>query len=581
MWIAPVKEMGEMDRRAIEEQGIPSAVLMERAAEGIAAAVMKLAGQPEPCGERKTKQPEPCGVQKAGQPGLCGVQKAGQPWQCEKQSDSRGIDQIFGGRKRIAVFCGVGNNGGDGVAAARLLGEQGFSVRVFLVGDRKRMTPDSRKMEVRLEEAGGILEEFSPKDQGQRSWCQNADVIVDALFGIGLSREICGDFRTVMEWMRESQALVVSADIASGIEADTGRILGEAVQADVTVTFTCAKAGHYIGKGALHTGKLILHDIGIPDDVKEDCLEGAGAGLEVLSLADAARLLPERPRDGHKGTFGKVYILGGSIGLTGAPLFASRAAVRSGSGLVFLGVPRQVYGIVAAGCEEAMPYPLSCDQDGQLTMEALWGVLNRMEHCDAGLVGPGLGRSREEERLIEKLLLRLHQPLVLDADGLYAIRNRKELLKERADRGWATILTPHDGEFAYLGGDLSRQERLLEARHFAREYGCVLVLKGHGTLIAAPDGRAVVNATGNCGMAKGGSGDVLAGMLVSLLGQGMEPLEAAALAVWMHGRSGDLCAAEKSVYGMRPMDLVEMLPRVFLELEAEQKSGGGKGFSTL
>lgn len=528
MRIAAVKEMREMDRRAIEERGIPSVVLMEQAAEGIAAAAAELAGQRQ---------------------------------------------------KRIAVFCGAGNNGGDGVAAARLLREQGFFVRAFLVGDRERMTPDCREMENRLRMAGGILEEFSPEDETQRAWCRQADVIVDALFGIGLSREIGGTARTAVEWIRESRALVVSADIASGVEADTGRVLGTAVEADVTVTFTCPKAGHYIGKGALHTGKLMIHQIGIPEDVREEC--PGGMPLEVLTPWDAASLLPLRPADGHKGTFGRVYILGGSVGLTGAPLFASRAAVRSGSGLVFLGVPRQIYSIVAAGSEEAMPYPLPCDQEGQLTMEALWGVMNRMEHCDAGLVGPGLGRSQEAERLTGKLLQRVRQPLVLDADGLYAVRNRKELLKERRDRGWVTILTPHDGEFAYLGGDLSGQERLLEARSFAREYGCILVLKGHGTLIAAPDGRAVVNATGNCGMAKGGSGDVLAGMLVSLLGQGMDPFRAAALAVWIHGRSGDLCAAGKSVYAMRPMDMVEMLPQVFLELEAEQKSGGRERFSTL
>lgn len=285
-----------------------------------------------------------------------------------------------------------------------------------------------------------------------------------------------------------------------------------------------------------------------------------------LSMEEAASWLPNRPEDGHKGTFGKVYVLGGSTGLTGAPVFSSKAAVRCGSGLVFAGVPSQIYGIVAGKSEEAMPYPLPCDEEGRLTMEALLQILNRLEPCDAGLIGPGMGRSRDTETLVCTLFARTEQPLVIDADGLYAIRNHKELCKERFGKGRITILTPHEGEFAYLGGDLSGQGRLEAARQFAKEYGCILVLKGHRTIIASPDGRAYVNTTGNCGMAKGGSGDVLAGMILSFLGQGMEALKAAVLAVWMHGRAGDLCAKDLSVYAMRPMDMIEYLPKVFLEL---------------
>lgn len=536
MQIATAEEMRGMDKGAIKEAGIPSLLLMERAAQGIVEEVLKA-----------------------------------------------------GGKCRAAVFSGPGNNGGDGVAAARLLLEQGFAVRAFLVGERERMTGDSSQMEQRLLEAGGCLEDFAPEDAAQKAWCMEADVIVDAVFGIGLHREIRGQAAEAVAWMNACPGKVIAADIASGVEADTGRILGNAVKAAVTVTFTCPKAGHFVGKGALYTGRLVVWDIGIPQEIQSAWMgmgareegegqaarpgesRGDGPSLEVLTLKDAAGLLPPRPEDGHKGTFGKVYVLGGSTGLTGAPLFSASAAVRSGSGLVFAGVPRQIYAIVAGKCREAMVCPLPCDQEGRLITEALWSVSNRMEQCDAALVGPGLGRSRDVERLVGKLLSRISVPLVLDADGLYAVRNRKEILKERAGRGLVTILTPHDGEFAYLGGDLSGQQRLLEARRFAKEYGCILVLKGHGTLISGPDGRTFVNATGNCGMAKGGSGDVLAGMILSFLGQGMEPLEAAALAVWMHGRSGDLCVRDLSAYAMTPGDLTEYLPRVFGELLSENR----------
>ena len=574
MQIATAEQMRSMDQRAIEEAGIPSALLMERAAEGLMKAVLEVCGRSGEQEERGKASMEEEG------PGAGGAQA--------------GRKEL--GKCRVAIFAGPGNNGGDGVAVARLLLERGFDVRAFLVGKRERMTGDSQEMERRLLKAGGCLEDFAPEDGAQRAWCMEADVVVDALFGIGLHSEIRGAAEEAVAWMNACPGKVIAADIASGIEADTGRILGNAVKAAVTVTFTCPKAGHFVGKGALYTGRLVIHDIGIPEDIrrvvmekkasmKPDGLAGelpengdgpdegrpGGGGenrlsLDVLTLREAAGLLPPRPEDGHKGTFGKVYVLGGSTGLTGAPLFSASAAVRSGSGLVFAGVPRQIYAIVAGKCQEAMASPLPCDQEGRLIMEALWSASNRMEQCDAALIGPGLGRSRDVERLVCKLLSRISIPLVLDADGIYAVRNRKELLKERASRGWATILTPHDGEFTCLGGDLSGQQRLREAQRFAAEYGCVLVLKGHGTIIAGPDGRTLVNATGNCGMAKGGSGDVLAGMILSFLGQGMEPLQAAALAVWMHGRAGDMCARDLSVYAMTPGDLVEYLPRVFGEL---------------
>lgn len=295
---------------------------------------------------------------------------------------------------------------------------------------------------------------------------------------------------------------------------------------------------------------------------------------EIRTSAELVReLLPIRPADGHKGTFGRVCIFGGSVGLTGAPLFASQAAVRTGSGLVFLGVPKEIYEITAVRSMEVMPSPLP-GREGKLTGEALAPMLERISGCDAGLAGPGQGRSPELTELVCELLRQTDRPLVVDADGLYAIKDRKELLQERAQKGLTTILTPHEGEFSYLSGEsgesVKKLGRLESARSFAKAFGCVLVLKGQGTVTAAPDGRLFVNTTGNNGMAKGGSGDVLAGMILSLLGQHMEAAEAAAAAVWLHGRAGDLARDEFGTYGLTPSDLIGKIPEAILPLERQE-----------
>lgn len=275
--------------------------------------------------------------------------------------------------------------------------------------------------------------------------------------------------------------------------------------------------------------------------------------METVTARLARRLLPTRRADGHKGTFGRIYVVAGDVGYTGAPVYAAEAAARTGSGLVFVGVPQAVYPIVAARCATAMAQPLPEDREV---------LLKRLKGCDAVVLGPGLGRSRAAEELVLFLLEKLECPVVLDADGINAAAAHIDVLRGRR---CPMVVTPHEGEFLRLGGDLSlgREEAALTA---ARELGCVLVLKGPGTITAAPDGRARCNTTGNCGMAKGGSGDILSGMIASLIGQGADPFDAAACAVWLHGRSGDLCQRQMTAYAMTPPDMVERLPEVFREL---------------
>ena len=526
MRLSTAAQMKEMDRRAIEEKGIPSPVLMERAARHVAEeAVRFLERENRSCGRR--------------------------PY-------------------RAAVFCGPGNNGGDGAAAARFLAERGLETRAFLVGSRERMTADTRLMEERLAQAGLALEDWQTEEQ--KDWCACADLILDALLGVGLRGEVRPGVKETILWLDSLDKPVLAVDIASGIHSDTGEVMGAALHAAVTVTFTLPKFGHLEGQGGYYTGELKTADIGIPEDVVEQVLaekddEGKAPVFEACDGACAGRLLPRRRPDGHKGTFGRVSITGGSIGLTGAPVLASRGAARCGSGLIFLGVPESIYPVTAASCLEVMPSPLS-DQNGRISSRAFFQILERLNSCDAGLIGPGLGRSQELSLLVCKLLEQTAVPLVLDADGLYAVKDRKELLRQRQEKGLVTILTPHEGEFAYLGGDLSLGRRRAALR-FAERYGCILALKGPATVTASPDGRVYINTTGNNGMAKGGSGDVLAGMVLSFLGQGMEPVEAAALAVYLHGLAGDLCRDRLGEYGMLPGDLAEEIPAAILRLQGK------------
>ena len=513
MRIGTAEQMRYLDHTTIYEIGVPSTELMERAAAGLKDACMKILAR------------------------------------------SKSSSHV------CVVFCGSGNNGGDGVAVARLLLAEGVKVHAFLTGKREKMTDDCCAMEQLLQDAGGELEDFDPESATQKHITETADLLVDAIFGIGLNADVRGKAAQAIAWMNKSPAPVVAADIASGIETDTGRVLGCAVRADATVTFTMPKLGHIVGDGALHAGELVVHSIGIPQTL----IEGLDTKATMIDADLVRSWLPERPADGHKGTFGKCYLLCGSTGYTGAPILASKAAVRSGTGLVFMGVPESIYTIATVKSDEAMPSPLPADENGRLSEEALVPALEKMADCDAALIGPGLGRGDGVSEVVQQVLNTVQYPVVLDADGINAISGHMDVLYRRRES--PTIVTPHDGEFARMGGDLSDGDRVSAAQQFAMTFGCLLVLKGHRTILSLPDGEVFVNPTGNSGMAKGGSGDVLSGIIVSLLAQGMHPVKAAVCAVWIHGRAGDLCRNKFGERAMTPSDMIEMLPEVFKELE--------------
>ena len=515
MKLATAGQMKELDRRAIEDRDIPSIDLMERAAEGIRDAALALLPD---------------------RPGKC----------------------------RAAVLCGSGNNGGDGIAAARLLFLSGVKVRAFLAGEYAKMTPDTLEETGRLSECGVELESFDPADLRQRSWILHSHVLVDALFGVGLSREIAPDstYGAAVVLMNDAAGRVVAADIPSGVDADTGAVLGRAVKADRTITFTLPKLGNFMGEGGACSGTVEVRDIGIPGDLVGELVCPA----QTVEAEFVRRSLPVRRTDGHKGIFGKLLIVGGCVGYTGAPALTAAAAVRSGCGLVTLAVPEAIWPVEAAKCDSAMPFPLP-DKKGMLSYKALQYILAKLDECDVLALGPGLGRSDETERLVLELLRRTEKPVVLDADGINTLEGHIDVLDDR--RGRVTVLTPHDGEFARLGGQPNSEDRLEVARNFAKTHGCVLVLKGHRTITASPVGNALVNTTGNSGMAKGGSGDVLTGVIASLLCQRATPVQAAVCGVWLHGRAGDLAAERLTEYGMAPADLAQALPSAFREVIME------------
>ncbi|MBD5098077.1 MAG: NAD(P)H-hydrate dehydratase [Clostridiales bacterium] len=519
-------QMKEIDRIAIEERGIPSTVLMENAARALVREV------------RSLPIPGP-GLRQDGPTAY--IAKDGHLLTQEEQAE------FWAMRRRSAiVWCGPGNNGGDGVAAARFLLEAGWRVKCVLVGDRAKMTDDCRSMERRLTEAGGMLEDFDPKWEEHQQQYIGYDVAIDALFGVGLHRDLEGDAALAARMTRWMTGWVVSADVPSGIHADTGDVMGTAVKADVTVTFSRGKPGLFVGKGAAHSGRVVIADIGIPDDLYPKQPQTMLAEREMLSF-------PHRPVDGHKGDFGKLFILAGSRGYTGAAALCARAAVRGGAGLTTLAVPEDVYPILAAKCcDEVMVWPWPEDDEA---------VLEKARGCTAAVIGPGLGQGERTERLVLKLMKELKCPVILDADGLNLISKHINILDEREGE---TILTPHDGEFARLDRcELPIRDRLGTARAFAEQHRCTLVLKGYRT-IATAGGACLINSTGNPGMAKGGSGDALAGLMGALTAQKIT--DAAALAVWLHGRAGDLAAEDKGEYGMTPSDLIEQIPYAIKEL---------------
>ena len=506
MFAADTAQMARIDEYAIDKLKIPSTLLMDRAARKVADEALRLLGSPQ--------------------------------------------------GKRVCVFCGRGKNGGDGLAAARRLFTRGIDVRVYMTQNMDRAAGDTLEMLRRMREIGLELSEFSGADE---KCIDDSDLLIDALFGTGFHGTLEGQPLRAAQMMNRSKVPVLSVDMPSGVSGDTGEADINAVKAVLTVTFTLPKTGQLLLPLDGPLGRMVVADIGIT----QEALDSQALFVQCLDRALVSRLMPVRHSDSHKGDYGKALLLCGSTGLSGAARFASQGAAKSGAGLVTLCVPETIYEIAAGQAEEVMVHPLPAGKQGTFTVKAIPAVRQWLDWCDVLLAGPGLGRNQDIDELIRGLLAAAQVPIVLDADGINALTENIDVIINAAG---PVVLTPHEGEFVRIGGDISDPDRISATRRFSLQHKCVLVRKGHRTIIAAPDGRVRINTTGNDGMSKGGSGDILAGMITSLIGQGMQPFDAASCAVYFHGRAGDICMRDKGKHGMAPSDMLDKIADAMMDI---------------
>ncbi len=485
------REMKRYDNNTIEYFGVPSAALMERAALAVAE-------------EIKKRFPADCG--------------------------------------KILVLCGMGNNGGDGFAAARMLHLAGYNVEILFPMQEKKMTEEAKRQyetakKYQTPEVLELSSEYS--------------VIVDALFGIGLSRAVEGESARLIEEINKTEAFKIAVDIASGISADTGQILGTAFRADLTVTFGFAKTGQLLYPGAEYTGELVVADIGID----KNSFLGEKPSGRYLKKDCVKNLLPVRKSYSNKGTYGKALVIAGSARMAGAAWFAAKAAYYAGCGLVRIYTVKDNRNILLTKLPEAV---LTTYEERETDFSSLDECLN---WADAVLAGPGLSEGAAAHTLVSKTLLCADKKTVFDADALNILAKDMSVLKRtKGER----VFTPHLGEMSRMSGKSIKEiqsDILSAAGKFAEEYRAVCVLKDARTVTYLPDGKFFLNLTGNHGMATGGSGDVLAGFLTGFLAQGLTSGQAAPLAVFLHGLAGDLAAKEKGAYGMLASDVLEMLPK--------------------
>jgi hydroxyethylthiazole kinase-like uncharacterized protein yjeF len=509
-------EMREADRLTIEEIGLPGVVLMENAGAAVAAAVRAR----------------------------------------------------FPAARRVAILCGRGNNGGDGLVVARRLRAQG--AEAFLFGRREDVKGDARVHLEAAERSGARIREVPDESAwaGVRETVERADVLVDALLGTGLKSRPTGLVAEALGWLgrraREGTP-VVAVDIPSGVPSDGGAFDWPVVRAALTVTFAAPKRGHALPPGCDAVGELVVADIGIP----AGALEKAGFGLVLLEDADVALAFPPRPPGSHKGRFGHVLVVAGSVGKTGAAVLAATGALRTGAGLVTVATPEPCLAVVAAARAEVMTAPVPATPTGGLAEEGLETLLALAGERDAVVLGPGLGRDPSTERLVRAFASRCPVPLLVDADGLNALAPGSDRPgpAELRVRSGGTVLTPHPGEMARLCGrpvSEIQSDRPRSAGELARATGAVVVLKGQRSVVAAPGGRLAVTPAGNPGLATGGTGDVLSGVVGALLAR-LEPWPAATAGVHLHGRAGDLAAAAIGEEGVAAGDVAESLPRALAE----------------
>ena len=510
------KTMQEMDRITIEELGVPGLILMENA--GI---------------------------------GCFNVMEKEFPLEV---------------KKGVLIVCGPGNNGGDGFVIARQLYQRGYKVRLVSLALLEKFKSDARVNLTACRGLGVDIKECTTEESVRRNMSQflkDCGLVVDAIFGTGLSRDVKGHFATAIEIMNSAGKPILAVDIASGLSSDTGAVLGTAVKANLTCTMAFGKVGHFNWPGVLYTGKLHIINIGIPERLKEQF----DITISCFTQEDLKSIFHKRPLDGHKGTFGHVLIVGGSRGKTGAACLCAQGALRAGAGLVTVASPRSSQFVLAQKLTEAMTEGIAETPEGQPAPEAFDQLMSLVEGKKAICIGPGFGTSESALTVSQKMAVYCPVPMVMDADSLTALKGCIEILKEAVA---PRILTPHPGEMARMLECTTKEvqdNRIGVARRVAMETGATVVLKGMATVVASPEGLVTLNTTGNPGMGTGGMGDTLTGIIGALLAQGYSSWDAARIGVYVHGLSADYAKRTKGTYGYTATEAAEFLPRIWQGLE--------------
>ena len=500
MKVSSVSEMRELDRKAIEAFGIKDELLMENA--GLAAYA--------------------CILENLGIAG-----------------------------KRFCIFCGLGNNGGDGFVIARKLHSNGGSVKVYILGDRDKFKGAARmNLDILTRLSVDMIElESAENARGDLFHC---DAVVDAIFGTGLDRDVEGLYREVVELINGCGKCVFSVDIPSGIHGDSGKVMGVAVRADYTVTFGLPKTGNLLFPGFECCGQLYVTHISFPPSMHD----GDALKVEVNPPVD----LPPRPRDGHKGSFGEILFIAGASSYFGAPYFAALSFLKSGGGYSRLAAPRSATPFIAGKGSEIVFMPQEETTSGSIALENRESLLEISEKMDMVVLGPGLSLNEETGQLVRDLARDIKRPLLLDGDGITAVCDDPEILRQRSE---TTILTPHLGEMARItrmGVPEIDANKIGILQQTAQDLHAIIVLKGAHSLIGYPDKRVLVNMSGNPGMATAGSGDVLTGAIAAMFGVGLPIEKAVGAGTFIHGFSGDLAAEAKGEDGITAQDILNFLP---------------------
>ena len=524
MILVTAEQMRACDQRTINDIGLPGMVLMENAAQGAVRVLLDQVGSLEGA--------------------------------------------------RVAVLAGRGNNGGDGLAMARILANQGALCEVYLLAEKSQLTGDAA-MNLKVALACGVRVIEAPDEarlEALSGEIARHELFIDALLGTGLSKEVTGRYLAAIELLNQLEAPVMAVDIPSGLSADSGAPLGAAVMADFTATFGLVKQGLLLdGEG--YCGELFLVDISIPPAVEMD-LE---VECHLLEAELVAALINPRPAGAHKGSFGHLLVVGGSPGKSGAPCLAAMGGLRAGAGLVTACLPAGLGLVAEIKLTAAMSQPLAESAHGGLALEAAPTVLELMRTRQALVLGPGLGREDVSLELARKLWADCPGSLLMDADGLFALAESWGGVKSGAAQA---VITPHPGEAARLLGISTAQvqaDRLGAARKLAAQGGAVAVLKGARSIIAEPGGAAWINLTGGPLLASGGSGDVLSGVIGGLMAQGLGSLEAALVGCFAHGLAADLAAEEYGQRGLAAEELADWLPQAFAILEGDDEQPPEEG----